>query len=275
MIEICNFGLNFIKFKIEYLEEELYYYPLNLREVDLEKSGVEEIVLNLHYRAFKNNSFISTSFIHRFICEFNEEKSKKFSVEKKMNENKIPTIDCNEIKKYFENEKKFSDTKLFEKKTLEEYLKDINCLGVHLYSDANELTKDTIIYDFSLIKKIFLFILEKKRNRVERLIEYFYVSITETENKKKLGSKSATKLQVESLLKFLKGNANFKLKLQEICESPEKKKSNLGKLSIHSLIEKLRSFIYKLSDEWKDVDIHQFLDVIGKKKIKKFNNKKI
>ena len=272
-------NLNFHKFQFETkknkhykFEERLLFTFLNNKELDLEKSGINNLYNILSTKYDYTDYSVSTNLKHQIIFEEIQRLSKRnFSIPSQNERSKsfimidifstvsfssspkekvtpqLPTqrheeepfVDVNDLLKNINEKNELNQ--IFERNEIENILEDLHKLGLIVYFKKKYLG-DTFISNPQWFNNLFKSVLDIGRKRVGIIFESIYNKLKETKNKK-------MKDKILKIIMWLKGKSKLD-KLEDIwCKRKELEKSKLDKISFESLLIKLEEIIGKLIEK--------------------------
>ena len=272
-------NLNFHKFQFETkknkhykFEERLLFTFLNNKELDLEKSGINNLYNILSTKYDYIDYSVSTNLKHQIIFEEIQRLSKRnFSIPSQNERSKsfimidifstvsfssspkekvtpqLPTqrheeepfVDVNDLLKNINEKNELNQ--IFERNEIENILEDLHKLGLIVYFKKKYLG-DTFISNPQWFNNLFKSVLDIGRKRVGIIFESIYNKLKETKNKK-------MKDKILKIIMWLKGKSKLD-KLEDIwCKRKELEKSKLDKISFESLLIKLEEIIGKLIEK--------------------------
>ena len=255
------------KFDVHWFEEKgekRIFNQINNREINFEKSRVNNLLHILKSKYDDIQYSVSTGIYHKLIYEeiqkMSTKKNKKIIQIKKIMKN---------LKKNDEIENKEEITN---KQKIKKFLIDLNNLGMIIYFNEKELNK-FLIFSPKFINEIIKSIFNMGKKEIEIMIYNLYIilemdfeeiiisnnntkipknhNINHPTHKKNFLTKESKKIckeEIQKILNLLKGRSN--LNIPDIWLNKEEiKKSNVDKIGYQSLLKKFLSLHKILMDQ--------------------------
>lgn len=238
MVEENKISLNFHFFKTIYCDK-LYFFPLNNREKDLERSGIQNIIDLLSNKYDHIEHSISTSLKHKKVYSLIKKLSSNQRDPKKKDDNNIENalVETSLLKE----EIKKIDQFFLEECQLEDILSDLHKLGVIIFFEQ-KLLSDFVIADPHWFNSLIKQILDCGKNRIKSVLSLILQKINEhqlLENFSFSNQKNNPKKSIENLLRWLEEGEkiNSPSFFQFFTPSPPKSSKMIEKISFHTLLK--------------------------------------
>ena len=243
VIEKENITLKFHEFSEKYAGVN-YFFPLNNREKDLQKSGISNVIKIIHEEYNTEKNSVQTNLKHFTVSKLIE----KLCQTNIVNEQETPFLNISllreEVEKLKENDLEDISNQL------NSILVDLHNLGVIVYFDF-DILRETVITNPIWFNKVFKSLLDFGRKKIALIFEEVYESIKMLEENKMYKfskSKNNSKQISRTFLKEILGNDFEKAKVEDIW-SEKRENSIIDKLSFNSLLVKLDVLQQKLIEE--------------------------
>ena len=269
MIEENHFELKFYKCKSithvcknisQATCNELIFFPVNNQEINLDKSGINQVycLLSNVYQNVPHN--VCTTLKHKIVFEAIEE------ITKLVKKENSPFIELSSLKHYL-FQYKDDNTEIAESyNNLEDILLDLNKLGVIVYNNSESL-KNTIVVHPQWFNNVFKVILDNGKKRIQIALSKILKEILKLEKKEnnieKEDQEENSKSMVIYMLNWIKGDCSSKLSIEQIWSNPvEKSKSRVDKVTFEELSEKFHTIQLQM---YKEEQTYEVFDKLKKK----------